>query len=157
MDTEKLVIRRNGDSPSRPWERIVDEPRGTLYQLESGQSFCHLLAIVCPPVPGAFRGRHFHRQKREEFFLVQGRMRFCWYDLDTDAHGECVIVPGQRLLILPWLAHSFIALEPSVLVEFAQVPYAESDSIPADPLDLPRCRDLGQIERQRVFPDPTRS
>lgn len=152
METEKLVIRRNGADPSRPWERVVSEPRGTLYQLESGREFCHLLAIVCPPVAGAYRGRHFHREKREEFFLVQGRMRFCWYDLDTDARGGCEIVPGDRLLILPWLAHAFVALEESVLVEFAQVPYAESDSIPADPLDIDRCRELGKIERKRLLP-----
>jgi len=152
MKTEKLVIRKNGGDPSRPWERMVVEPRGTLYQLESGQSFCHLLAIVCPPVEGAYRGRHFHREKREEFFLVQGRMRFCWYDLDTDAHAGCDILPGDRLLILPLLAHSFIAVEPSVLVEFAQIPYAESDSIPADPLDLERCRELGKAERRRLLP-----
>lgn len=152
MHTEKLVIRKNGGDPARPWERCVQEPRGTLYQLESGQHFCHLLAIVCPPVEGAFRGRHFHREKREEFFLVQGRMRFCWYDLDTDVCGECDIWPGDRLLILPWLAHSFVALEESVLVEFAQIPYAESDSIPADPLDRSRCRELGLSERKRLLP-----
>jgi len=139
--TDKIITWKNGSDPDQPWERVRVEPRGTLFQLVSGQSFCHLLAIDCPALPGAFRGRHFHRRKLEEFFVVSGRLMFHWYDLETHTHGSFPVETGDRVRIFPLASHSFVAQERSILVEFCNTPYDEADSIPSDPVALAEGRE----------------
>ncbi|MBI3038701.1 hypothetical protein HYY75_06590 [bacterium] len=133
FETEKLKFWVNGADPKHSWERSRLDERGALFQLVDGEKFSHLVVIQCVPLPGAFRGRHFHLKKKEEFFLAYGSMTFAWYDLDSKEKGECELFPGNRLTIFPKLAHVFFAQNESVLVEFSSSPYDEQDSIPFDP------------------------
>jgi dTDP-4-dehydrorhamnose 3,5-epimerase-like enzyme len=132
--TDKFRLWKLGSASDRPWERVRGADRGTLFQLEDGATtFCHLVVINCPVVPGAYRGRHYHLKKLEDFFLANGRMLFVWYDLDTRQKGEIELIPGDRLFISPRLAHSFLALEQSTLVEYSNSLHDDADSIPFDP------------------------
>jgi len=130
--TEKLRIWNNGERPDLPWERTRCDGRGELHQLLSGPACRHINALTLKAVDGAWRGRHYHREKREEFFVVTGRVEFIWKDIDTGETGTAMLGPGTRLTILPRLAHALRAVEDAVMIEFAEAPYAESDTIRFD-------------------------
>jgi len=127
--TGKLRIWKNGERPDLPWEQTRCEERGELYQLLSGPFCRHMSALTLRAVDGAWRGRHYHREKREEFFVVTGRAELIWKDIETGESGSVVLGPGTRLTILPGLAHALRAVEDAVMIEFAETPYDESDSI----------------------------
>lgn len=137
MNTTKFCLWKLGSDPARPWERRCEDSRGVLTQLVSGETFRHLGIVQCPVVSDAFRGRHAHRFKHEEFFVLSGTLVFYWRDLETGAHGQLELVPGDRLTLRPGLAHSFKACTEAVFVEFCPCPYDPTDVYPFDPLQPP--------------------
>ncbi len=137
MTTDKFRLWKLASDPDRPWERRCADPRGVLLQLVSGETFRHLGIVQCPVVPDGYRGRHAHRRKHEEFFVLSGTLAFFWRDLETGSHGRLELSPGDRLTLRPGLAHAFKALTEAVFVEFCPTPYDPTDVFPFDPLQPP--------------------
>ncbi len=130
--TDKLRSWKNGDRPDLPWERCRKDERGELNQLLSGPVCRHISTLTLRATDGAWRGKHVHKVKREEFFVLSGRVEFIWYDTETGERGGETFGPGTRLTILPGLAHALRALEDAVMIEFSETPYDEADSVPFD-------------------------
>lgn len=130
--TDKLRSWQNGDRPDLPWERCRRDDRGELNQLLSGPVCRHIGVMTLRAIDGAWRGNHIHRVKREEFFVLSGRIEFIWIDTETGERGDERYGAGTRLTIFPGLAHALRALEDAVMIEFSETPYDEFDSIPFD-------------------------
>lgn len=130
--TDKLRSWHIGDRSDLPWERCRRDNRGELNQLLSGPVCRHIGVMTLRTIDGAWRGKHVHRIKREEVFVLSGRIEFIWIDTETGERGGKTFGPGIRLTILPGLAHALRALEDAVLIEFSETPYEEADSVPFD-------------------------
>lgn len=130
--TSKLRFWKNGERPDLHWERCRRDERGELNQLLSGPVCRHISVLTLKAVDGAWRGKHVHRIKHEEFFIISGRVEFIWYDTETSERGTERFGPGIRLTILPGLAHAIRALEDAVMIEFSETPYDEADSVSFD-------------------------
>jgi len=130
--TDRLRIWINGERPDLPWERTIREERGELHQLLSGPPCRHINVLTLNARDGAWRGRHLHRVKREEVFILSGRIEFIWCDIETGARGRETLGPGTRMTILPGLAHALRAIEDAVMIEFAETPYDPADTLPID-------------------------
>ncbi len=114
-------------------EGTVKDERGTLVQIMDGRPFTHLVylefQVTDPPV---YRGGHYHEEKTEIFYVITGRIEVQLVDLDTDWRGSLIITPGDKLTLLPRLAHRFRALEYSQVIEIAPVAYDPKDVFPFD-------------------------
>lgn len=128
--TGKLRYWKNGERPDLPWERTRRDERGELNQLLSGPVCRHISTLTLRAIDGAWRGRHVHEIKREEFFILSGSIEFIWNDMDTGERGSVLLGSGIRLTILPRLAHALRAIEDAVMIEFSDTPYDEADSVP---------------------------
>src|SRR5271157_4357776 len=47
--------------------------------------------------PGFWRGKHYHEKKDEVFYVVSGRMRAVFVDIDSGRREELELVRGHRL------------------------------------------------------------
>ncbi len=115
-------------------EGTVADARGKLVQIVDGATpFTHLVyldfTVTDPPV---YRGGHYHEKKSEVFYVITGRIEVQLVDLDTGWRETLVIIPGDKLTLLPRLAHRFRALEDSQIIEIAPVVYDPADVFPFD-------------------------
>ena len=109
-------------------EGTVRDDRGQLVQIVDGASFAHLVyldfQVKNPPV---YRGSHYHNQKKEIFYVIEGLIAVDLFDLDTGVLKTIAIAGGDKLTLLPRLAHRFLAREFSRVIEISPVPYDRGD------------------------------
>ncbi|RTZ93216.1 MAG: hypothetical protein DSY91_02535 [Deltaproteobacteria bacterium] len=135
MDLPSKVRLKNIDGPfDADNEGTVEDVRGRLVQIMDGTTpFAHLVyldfKVTDPPV---YRGGHYHEKKLEVFYVITGRIEVELFDLDTGWRGMLTIAPGDKLTLLPRLAHRFRALEYAQVIEIAPVAYDPSDVFPFD-------------------------
>ncbi len=113
----------------QPFRRILQE-RGELALIEDGPEFNHLVCFSLQPGPGFFRGGHVHRNKVEHFYIFSGAGLLRWVDMETGAKGVVRLVAGDKVTVLPGLAHRFEAQEPLMVVEYFQGLHDPEDDIP---------------------------
>jgi len=135
MDLSPKVSLKNIRGPfDADNEGTVEDERGMLVQIVDGAPcFRHLVyldfRVTDPPV---YRGGHYHEKKTEIFYVITGRIEVQLVDLDTGWRGSLTISPGDKLTLLPRLAHRFRALEFSQVIEIAPVAYDPADVFPFD-------------------------
>jgi len=114
-------------------EGTVCDDRGQLVQIVDGPSFSHLvyldLRVKNPPV---YRGSHYHNRKKEIFYVIEGSIDVDLYDLDTGAFDVIALSGGEKLTLLPRLAHRFLARQFSRIIEISPLPYDRMDVFPFD-------------------------
>lgn len=110
-------------------KRLVQE-RGELALIEDGMSFQHLGYFSLKKGKGYYRGGHFHRHKVEHFYIISGRIRVQFVDLDTGKRSEVILSEGQRVTIYPNCAHRFEAEEEAQVIEYYDSIYDPEDDIP---------------------------
>jgi dTDP-4-dehydrorhamnose 3,5-epimerase-like enzyme len=110
-------------------KRLVQE-RGELALIEDGMSFQHLGYFSLKKGKGYYRGGHFHRHKVEHFYIISGRIRVQFVDLDTGKRSEVILSEGQRATIYPNCAHRFEAEEEAQVIEYYDSIYDPEDDIP---------------------------
>lgn len=116
------------DSTKREDERgfLVDFIKGTEVEAEDrmlGQVYYVTFSRV-----GVIRGNHYHKERREWFVPVKGRLEVYFKDLAT---GEEVVmtIDGdssnyQRIGIGKNIAHAFVSLtEDAAMINYASKPY----------------------------------
>jgi dTDP-4-dehydrorhamnose 3,5-epimerase-like enzyme len=78
--------------------------------------------------PGAIRGNHFHKEKKEWFVVGQGKILVVLENIKTKAR-ETLILDGDddryvRLMVGENIAHAFVNLTPfAYLVNYCNKPY----------------------------------
>lgn len=77
---------------------------------------------------------HFHRQKREVFWLQRGKLKLMTIDTKDASQTEVVLSAGDVVEIPRFLPHQITALEESDMVEFSTPDYVE-DSLRVLPGD----------------------
>jgi dTDP-4-dehydrorhamnose 3,5-epimerase-like enzyme len=127
--SDKIVISAlpvNGEF--LPERRLIQE-RGELALIVDGSPIRHLAYFSLIPGP-YFRGGHYHRAKTEYFYLIRGQARLLTHDLDTGEKAEHRLVAGDKVTVLPGLAHRFVAEEETQVIEYYDGVYDKQDDVP---------------------------
>ena len=77
---------------------------------------------------GFSRGMHYHEKKDETFYVISGRLRASFIDLDSGEKFDQVLTPGMRLRVRPRCWHAFYGLEDSSVVEYSPQEYDKEDA-----------------------------
>lgn len=132
---EKLVVEHSLVTMERlPFRRIIQD-RGELALIEDGDVFNHLACFTLKPGPGLFRGGHVHQAKVEHFYVLSGEGLLTWADVAEGSRGSTILSAGDKVTILPGLAHRFEARQHLVVVEYYAGTHDPDDDIPFQDFD----------------------
>lgn len=113
-------------------EKRLLEKRGELALISDGQAINHLGYFSLEKGNGYCRGRHYHKKKIEQFYIIAGSLTVLLVDLDSKEKEEISITSGNRLTIFPRCAHVFYAKELSQVIEYYATPYDSTDDFSYD-------------------------
>lgn len=91
---------------------------------------------------GFFRGSHVHEQKEETFYVIKGKIRAIFQDMETLQKEEHMLVRTDRVRIKTNCGHILIGLEDSTVIEYSPLDYDKSD---AHPVDFGNVKDLPPV------------
>ena len=76
------------------------------------------------------RGGHVHQAKVEHFYILSGKGVLKWVEVESGGKGSTILAEGDKVTILPGLAHQFEALQYLVVVEYYAGVHDPDDDIP---------------------------
>lgn len=71
---------------------------------------------------------HFHKLKTETWYIISGRLRFDWINLEEGSSYECELKPETSIEILSGLPHRLTALTEGVRIMEVSAQHFDSDS-----------------------------
>ena len=111
---------------AKRWE----EERGEFVQISYQEEIWHLALFGIRK--GFSRGNHYHEAKEEIFYVVSGKMRALFLDMDTPQKEEYILEKGDKIRIKPRCSHVFYGLEDTLVVEYSPQVYNREDSYRID-------------------------
>ena len=112
-------------------KRLIQD-RGELALIEDGVSIRHLGYFSLKKGNDYFRGGHFHEKKIERFYIISGKLRLHFVDLETGTRGEVQVRDGMCVAIHPKCAHRFSAVEDAQVIEYYDSDYDPDDDMRYD-------------------------
>ena len=122
---EKIPYTREMRGAKR-WE----EERGEFVQISYREEIWHLALFEIRK--GFSRGSHYHEVKEEIFYVVSGKIRALFLDMDHLQQEEAILEKGDKIRIKPRCGHIFHGLEDTLVVEFSPQVYDVEDSYRID-------------------------
>lgn len=111
-------------------EHRITEERGELAQIVNDECFRHIVYLELKP--GFFRGKHYHLRREEVFYVVSGKVKAVFEDIETTERLEKILSAGDKVMILPKCAHVFFSVEYSQLLHYSKDKYDPADTYPYD-------------------------
>ena len=111
---------------AKRWE----EERGDFVQISYKEEMRHLAVFGIRK--GFSRGSHYHEAKEEIFYVVSGKMRALFLDMDTLQKEEYILEKGDKIRMKPRCGHIFYGLEDTLVVEYSPQIYNMEDSYRID-------------------------
>jgi len=111
---------------AKRWE----EDKGEFVQIAYDEDMRHLAYFELKK--GFWRGRHYHEEKSETFYVVSGVIRAVFISHDRAEREEHVLYKGQKIRVKPRIWHVFYGLEDSTVVEYSPQKYDENDTCRGD-------------------------
>ncbi|HEX7858707.1 MAG TPA: cupin domain-containing protein [Verrucomicrobiae bacterium] len=104
----------------------ITSPRGDLAVLTDGTTPIRHLSYL-ELRPGMIRGNHYHKQRREWFYLISGELSLTMADVKGGEKTVIQLRAGDLAYITPEIAHALNPTTPGHAVEFAAEPFDLSD------------------------------
>jgi len=111
---------------AKRWE----EERGEFVQISYKEEIWHLAVFGIRK--GFSRGSHYHEAKEEIFYVVSGKMKALFLDMDTLQKEEYILEKGDKIRMKPRCGHIFYGLEDTLVVEYSPHVYNMEDSYRID-------------------------
>jgi dTDP-4-dehydrorhamnose 3,5-epimerase-like enzyme len=124
---EKVLLEMLPDSRDLEGVKRWEEEKGEFAQICYREEARHIAVFAIRK--GFWRGMHYHQRKDEAFYVVQGRIRAVFIDLDTNEKEEHLLMKGHRLRVRPRCWHVFYGTEDAFVVEYSPQVYDKTDAI----------------------------
>lgn len=116
--------------PTAPGGGRIVTPAGELAQVFSGQDFRFLAYLEFKANLSMPRGNHYHAVKTESLYVITGRLRAVYRDIETGETLTRTLSAGDLVTIKPGCAHTYFPEEYSQAIEVADTAYDPADTIP---------------------------
>lgn len=129
----KVTIRRLPVLDGPPAKPILDGvrirmPAGEAVPVWNGGPWRFIAYLELLPGPDTWRGNHWHEKKTEYFYVISGRLRGVFEDLDTGETLDTELEQGTTIVIQPRCAHAFKGLERSQALECSPHEFDATDA-----------------------------
>ncbi|MFD0784910.1 cupin domain-containing protein [Micromonospora azadirachtae] len=108
----------------------IQSPAGELARVVNGGTYRYLAYLEFRPDTGRPRGNHYHERRTETLYVIGGRLRAVYQDLESGERTEAILEAGDLVTVRPRCAHVYYACELSQAVELADEPYDPADTYP---------------------------
>ena len=71
-----------------------------------------------------------HKLKEETFYVIKGRIKAIFQDMETLQKEEHILVKADKIRIKPNCGHILLGLEDSTVVEYSPLDYDKTDAYP---------------------------
>jgi dTDP-4-dehydrorhamnose 3,5-epimerase-like enzyme len=122
----KVLIEKVPYMKDAPGVKRWEEERGEFVQISYKEEIWHLALFEIRK--GFSRGNHYHEAKEEMFYVVSGKMRAIFLDMDTFQEEEQLLEKGDKIRIKPRCGHVFYGLENALVVEYSPQVYNKEDN-----------------------------
>jgi dTDP-4-dehydrorhamnose 3,5-epimerase-like enzyme len=119
---EKLPETKEIDGAKR-WE----DEKGEFVQISYREDIGHVAFFELRK--GQFRGNHYHEKKEEVFYIINGKIRALFVDLDTSEREERILTKGDKVQVPTRTGHIFFGLEDATVVEYSPQYYDKEDAL----------------------------
>jgi dTDP-4-dehydrorhamnose 3,5-epimerase-like enzyme len=123
---EKLLIEKVPENRDLDGVKRWEEEKGEFVQIAYSELIRHLAWFTIRA--GFWRGMHYHEKKEEIFYVIDGKMRAVFIDMDSKEREEHILEKGDRIRIQPRCWHIFYGLEDSSVVEYSPQFYDKTDA-----------------------------
>jgi dTDP-4-dehydrorhamnose 3,5-epimerase-like enzyme len=127
---EKVLIEKVPYTKEILGAKRWEEERGEFVQIAYKEEIRHLALFEIKK--GFSRGNHYHKTKEEIFYVVSGKIRALFLDMDTLQREEYMLERGDKIRIKPRCGHIFYGLEETLVVEYSPQIYDMEDSYRID-------------------------
>lgn len=127
---EKVTITTLPETKNIDGAKRWMEEKGEFVQVSYREDIGHLALFELRT--GHSRGNHYHERKEEVFYVVSGRIRAIFEDIDTGEKEEHVLSKGEKITVKTRVAHAFIGLEDTLVIEYSPQYYDKTDGFRAD-------------------------
>lgn len=107
-------------------EKRWEEEKGEFAQICYREEARHIAVFTIRK--SFWRGMHYHEKKDEVFYVVGGRIRAVFVDLDTREREEHILTKGHKLRVKPRCWHVFYGMEDALVVEYSPQVYDKADA-----------------------------
>ncbi len=111
---------------AKRWE----EERGGFVQVAYREEMRHLAVFEIRK--GFSRGNHYHKEKKEIFYVFRGKIKALFLDMDSLQKEERVLEKGDKIRVSPYCGHLFYGLEDTMVIEYSPQVYDKDDSYKID-------------------------
>jgi dTDP-4-dehydrorhamnose 3,5-epimerase-like enzyme len=102
---------------------------GELAQVVNGQQlFTFLAYIEFQSDNDSPRGNHYHSNKEEFLYIIKGKLKAVYKNLETEEMVELLVGEGDLIHIKPGCAHVYYALEYTQAIEFSPHTFDPTDT-----------------------------
>jgi dTDP-4-dehydrorhamnose 3,5-epimerase-like enzyme len=122
---EKLPERKDIDGAKR-WS----EEKGEFVQISYREDIGHLAFFELKK--GYVRGNHYHEKKEEVFYIISGKVRALFVDIDSSEKEEQILTKGDKIKVSTRVGHVFHGMEDTLVVEYSPQYYDKEDSVRMD-------------------------
>lgn len=122
LDTYRYPL----EEPVTSGGRIM-HPAGEITQITNGDIFRFMSYVEFDEKAGTAHGNHFHETRVEFLYVLKGKLRAIYKDLDTDEAVTLVLQTGDLVEVRPRCAHVYLPLEYSQAIEFSSSTFDAAD------------------------------
>jgi dTDP-4-dehydrorhamnose 3,5-epimerase-like enzyme len=128
--TDKVAVTKLPLGRDLPGEKRWEEERGEFAQIAYQEEIRHLAFLEIRK--GFTRGKHYHEKKEEVFYVIRGKLKGRFVDMDTAQEFEEFFERGDKIRIKPRCGHLFYGLEDTLVVEYSPQVYEDGDNYKMD-------------------------
>ena len=126
----KVTFEKLPNTKEIPGEKRWEEERGEFVQVAYRETMHHLAAFEIRK--GFSRGNHYHKRKEEIFYVVRGKIKASFLDMDSLEKEEKIFERGDKIRVNPYCGHLFYGLEDAFVIEYSPQVYDKEDSYKID-------------------------
>lgn len=112
--------------PGAPPLKRLALPQGELAQFHDGVEAIHYMAYI-ELRPGALRGNHYHKIKREYVYVIGGKTELLVQDVNSADRAVVLLQAGDLAFIETGIAHTLRPRSPGQAIEFSAAPFDPTD------------------------------
>lgn len=104
-------------------------PNGEIAQIVNGKAIQYIAYIEFTANSELRRGNHYHNEKEEYLYVIKGKIKILFEDIDTLERAEVLVEAGDLINTKARCAHVYTSLLYSQSIEFSPSKYDPNDTI----------------------------